>query len=233
MARLARYIAENGDARDAHLAGRERVRLASLYRFGAEEPAAEEIGAANVRLTAEEFIERWPTSPFLFEVQLWRAAAEPGLGALRALVRDAPRGAVSARARAELCVRDKPNRPALFRKFVDLYGTTPVGKELLRRTLWRARLEVDGLPEGIAFEPAMQQPRRGRLIVGVVVAGDEESEALARKHEGERLVLVVLGGEWKGVRAPIARDPRAAVELLGVPDAPMVLVFNDGKLSRD
>ena len=229
MARLARYIGENGDARDAHVAGRERVRLASLYRLGAEE-----IGTTYVRLTVEEFIERWPNSPYLFEVRLWGAVVEPGFAALRQLVADAPRGDAGARALAELCLRDRAARAPLYHQFVERYGDTVVGQELVRRTLWRVRLEVDGLPDGLQFEPGIEHPREGRLVLGIVRAGDEKSLAAAKKHAGDgRLALVVLGGAWTGTKAHLARDPLEAVRLLGVPEAPLFLVFENGRLSRD
>ena len=83
MARFARYIDENGDARDAHEAGRERVRLASLYLVRANEGEALQVNAtALVMNTAEKFLRRWPGSAHRAEVQFWLAHAMPDATAI-------------------------------------------------------------------------------------------------------------------------------------------------------
>ncbi|MHC4849828.1 MAG: TPR end-of-group domain-containing protein, partial [Planctomycetota bacterium] len=174
MARLARYIEENGDARDAHLAGRERVRIASLYRVGAQPGSKlDTVARTYIRLTAEEFTERWPTSPYLFEIRFWRAAAEGDTQALQQLIIDAPRGAVAARATAALMLRDPATRTTLYPRFLRRYRNTEVGALLLATRLWKIRLEQEGLPDGLEFEPAVGDLRQGRLVVGVVTAEDK------------------------------------------------------------
>jgi len=223
MARLARYIEENGDARDAHEAGRERVRLASLYRLqGAES------GDDYVRVTAEEFLERWPTSPHLYAVLLWRASIGTGTAELQRLLHDAPRGDVAARAMAEIMVRDPSTRMTLYPRFLHLYRDTEVGEELLAGRLARVRLEQDGLPDGLVFEPPVADLRTGRVVIAIVTARDEAS---LPAPSGDRLLLVRVGdGPWPETKAPVAKDPLAAARLLGAWDVPLILVFEDGKL---
>ena len=85
----------------------------------------------------------------------------------------------------------------------------------------------------VDFDPPVEDLRKGRLVIGIVHGDDEESLKLAKKHAGERLVLVVLHDEpWTGVDAPRAVSPKKALKLLGAPGYPAMLVFEDGRLSR-
>jgi len=224
MARLARYLHEHGDARDAHEAARERVRLASLYRL----QGAEDAGAALVRRTAADFVAGWPTSPHLYEIRLWRASVDDGTGGLVRLMHDAPRGEVAARAIAEILVRDPSTRDTLYPRFVRRYRDTEVGRDLLETRLGRVRLEQDGLPEGLEFDPPAGDLAKGRVVVGVVTA---DHASLATAFAEKRFVLVVLGDQpWKGMKAPLAKDPVDAARRLGVWEIPLFLTFEDGKL---
>ncbi|MHC4937688.1 MAG: TPR end-of-group domain-containing protein [Planctomycetota bacterium] len=224
MARLARYIDENGDARDAHVAGRERVRIASLYRVAADRGTKlDEVASTYVKLTAEEFVERWPTSPYLYEIRLWRASVDTDDVALQKLLVDAPRGPVAARAMAELMMRDESMVPTLYARFQREYGQTDVGRELLAARLWKTRLQVEGVPEGLEFDPPVDLGK-GRWVLCVVTAGD-------RIPAGDRVALIVLGeSPWTGRDAPRAKRPLEAARALGVPTVPILLTFEDGKL---
>ena len=261
MARLARYIAENGDAHDADRAGRERVRIASLYGLRARDgdqadDALRSVGATYVRLTAEEFVERWPGSPALPDVLFWRAVVEPDDKAVEQLARirdDFPGTDAGARASAEWCVLQQRNvmrevLAAAYRRFVADYLRTEIGRELIATRLWRVRLRVHSLPglESAQLRPPLAEPNVGSLMIAVVIAGDEESEAMLAKMRkraaGSKLVVAAFPARrdadddrWlaeHAQRMSIAGDPSALVGLLRIPDAPMLLEFRDGYLRR-
>ncbi len=263
MARLARYIAENGDAYDADRAGRERVRIASLYAMRARDgdPADDElrrVGASYVRLSAEEFVERWPGSPELARVLLWRAAVEPDDTAAEQfdrIRRDFPGTVVAMRASAEWCVRQERKvvpelMAAAYQRFVEDYGKTPLGQELLATRLWRIRLRVEGLPDlaRADIRPALEQPNSGPLLIAVVIAGDEESARMLagmRKRAGRSAYKIVVAclpeqrspeqQAWLDQHAQgisVAHDAGALVRMLRIPDAPLLLEFRDGRLKR-
>ena len=98
------------------------------------------------------------------------------------------------------------------------YRETDVGTLLLATRLWKIRLQQEGLPDGLEFEPAVGDLRKGRLVVGVVTG---EDKGRVPEYAGERLVLIVLGEEpWTGRDAPRAKNPREATRRLGVPTAP-------------
>ena len=235
MARNGRYVIEHRDARDADDAARERVRIASLYlaRADGDEPLRK-VAAGLVHRTTHEFLALFPGSPHREEIRLWNAHAHEDRDALPLLTRltqDAEGTDTGARALAELIVRQP--REMRYRRFVERYASTPLGAELLRERLWRQRLQFDGLPE-IEFDRPVKDPGKGKLIVAVVIAGQEESLQGVKRHEADRMVLVVLGGTWpEDDPRPRAKDPVAAARALGVPTAPLFLVFEDGRLSLD
>jgi hypothetical protein len=261
MARLTRYILENGDAPDADAAGRERVRIASLYRLRAADDSAadaqlREFADAYVRLTAEQFVERWPGSRHLSDVLLWRAAAEPPSVALPrfdAIERDFPDSPNAIRAAAEaLLLRAHGDREELrlaFLAFDEGYGDTALGRELIESRLWRVRLLAKGIADLPAqlFEPALPAPARGHLLLAVVIAGDARSaELLARaRQRSAELKNAPIGVvalperlsdpqiEWLALHAKglhLATDPVSIVRYLKLQDAPVLLEFRNGDL---
>jgi len=263
MARLTRYVLENGDAPDADAAGRERVRIASLYRLSAdaESPAdskLREVADTYIRLTAEEFLERWPGSRHLSDVLLWRAAAEPAAKALARfdrIERDFPNTPNAVRAAAEaLLLRAAGDRDELrlaFLAFDAAHGQTPLGEQLLTSRLWRVRLLAKGIRDLPAqlFEPALPAPDRGFLLLVVVLADDPESAATiarARKRsaelKGAPIGVIALPerlspeqAQWlktqtKGLH--VATEPDRMARLLQIQDAPLLLEFRNGELVR-
>ena len=139
---------------------------------------------------------------------------------------------------------------AAYRRFVEDYGKTPLGQELLATRLWRIRLRVEGLPDLAAADirPALPQPNSGPLLVAVVIAGDEESARMLagmRKRAGKaayKLVVACLPEQrspkqqaWLDQHAKgmgVAHDAGALVRMLRIPDAPLLLEFRDGRLRR-
>jgi tetratricopeptide (TPR) repeat protein len=236
MARFARYIRENGRARDAHEAGRERVRLASLYLLRSNDGEALKVSAtALVMKTAEEFLGRWPGSAHRAEVQFWLAHAMPDATAiplLRNLVVDAAGTPSGARAAVELALRDPTTRAEVYREFIRQYVRTELGIQLLHSRLWRVRLEVEGIPD-LQFEPALGDLRRGTVIIAVVMAGQKASVEGVKQRAGSRIGLVVVRGTWPDDGIAKAKDPLRAVLALAAPTAPVFLTFKDGKLSRN
>jgi hypothetical protein len=240
MARYARYIEDNGDARDAHEAGRERVRLASLYRERAQtDEPLRKIATDLVAQTAEQFLARWPGSTHRAEVQFWLAHATPDTTAiplLRILAADADGTPTGARAAAELALRDPESRAEVYPRFARRYGKTELGKRLIETRLWRVRLEIEGIPD-IEFDPPLGNLRTGKIVIAVVIAGQEASIEGLKKHKSARIGLIVVGGTWPDDRpdkkTSRAKDPIAAIRALRVPDAPMFLEFEDGKLRRN
>ena len=213
MARLARYIAENGDAKDAHEAGHERVRTALLYlsRAGAGEDDADLrlVAAVTVANTAEEFLRGWPGSPLLPDVLYWRAFALGTLDdhrgdaavLLRGLLADFPDFRFGNEARAELCsllVREGL-RDELVREFARIEAAADRDPSL-RARLTEARLVAKGMPAPDRLDPsgalaAALKDWRGPVCYACVVRGDEASEeALAdlRTREGVRTVVLAL-----------------------------------------
>jgi len=261
MARLARYILENGDAPDADSAGRERVRIASLYGLGVVDDSAadkqlREVVNTYVRLTSEEFLERWPGSRHLPDILLWRAASEPAMNALPLfdrIERDFPNTPNAIRAAGEaLLLRAAGDRDELslgFISFVAAYGQTAMGQELLGTRLWRVRLLAKGvkdLPTQL-FKPALPAPDRGFLLIAVVIAGEPDSEALlaqARKRSAELKGAPIgvialpkrlspeqrtwLASQAKGLN--IATEPERLALYLRLQDAPLLLEFRNGQL---
>ncbi|MEM8883873.1 MAG: hypothetical protein AAGD14_07390 [Planctomycetota bacterium] len=224
MARLARYLLENGDARDAHEAARERVRIASLYRLGNEESRPV---AALIRRTAGEFVSGWPTSPHLHTVQLWRSYVEPdavAVPALRKLYADAGDGEVAIRALAELCRRDDPEH---LKEFERRFRTHPLGRELYETRLGTVRLRVHGLPDlsGIAFDPPLPAPREGRLVIAILRAGDR----IPARWKRETVAVAMFGGKApRGVH--VARDPAALARAVHAQNTPSFYIFDEAKL---
>jgi len=164
MARLTRYLAENGDAPDADEAAEARVRTAMAYLVqatGDNEADGElrDVAARYVLRSAEEFLRGYPGSPRLSNVRYWRAHAlarlqrpKPAERALRTLLADHGDGAPQAR--VELCalLADHGSREDLAREYKALMAKW--GEAVLRGTvriqLAKARLLAEGIPADVA-----------------------------------------------------------------------------------
>jgi len=261
MARLARYILENGDAPDAALAGRERVRIASLYRVRADEKAAgdaklREVADRYIRISADEFVERWPGSPYLPDVLLWRAAAESPDGAIAAfeqIQRDFPGTEHAIRAAAESLMRragdDRDELRLAYLSFDAAYGQTELGRQLLEGRLWRIRLQARGirdLPVQL-FKPELPAADRGYLLLVIAIAGEPGSaEVIAGARQrsaalkGAPVGVIVLPQQlsaaqraWVAKHAHglhIASEPEPIARYLQVQEAPVLLEFRNGEL---
>jgi len=164
MARLARYLAENGDAPDAGEAAEVRVRTAMAYLVqatGDNEGDGElrDVAARYVLRTAEEFLRGYPSSPRLSNVRYWRAhalarlqQAEPAERALRQLLAD--HGDAAPLARVELCalLADHGSREDLAREYQALMAKwyEEVLRGTIRIQLAKARLLAEGIPAELA-----------------------------------------------------------------------------------
>jgi hypothetical protein len=194
MAVLARYIAENGDARDAGDAATARVATAALYLAeGRGEPDRELclVAAAYILRTAEEFLRGYPGDPRLPGVLLARAFA------LRTLRRDAEAIALLRTVRAD-------HRAQAAQADAELCTLLPAGDELkeARARLGdqapvRARLLCDGMPSILDLDEAVaaRVAAHGGLVAYVFVAeGDPESELLLEQipDTTERLLPIVV-----------------------------------------
>jgi tetratricopeptide (TPR) repeat protein len=167
MATLARYIAENGDARDAHEAARARVDTAARYLETATTDSAADrslrtLAARYVLATAAEFLRGYPGSPLLSHVLLLRAHALRKLGrttaaeeALRVVIADHPGGDNATRARLQLCIllADAGRTDDLRKTFKPLRSEADVNPAIAQALrgpeMLRARLLAEGLPRGV------------------------------------------------------------------------------------
>ena len=218
--------------------------------------ALRSVGATYVRLTAEEFVERWPGSPALPDVLLLRAVVEPDDKAVEQFARirdDFPGTDAGARASAEWCVLQERNvmrevLAAAYRRFVADYLRTDIGRELIATRLWRVRLRVRILPglKAARLRPPLAEPNVGSLLIAVVIAGDEESATILAKMRkraaGAKLVVAAFPArrnaeqdQWLAEHAKgmiLAGNPGALIESLRIPDARMLLEFRDGYMRR-
>jgi hypothetical protein len=233
MAALTRYLAENGDARDADAAARGRVRIAMLYLERAKgDDALRTAASAYVIATAEEFVRGWAGSPHLPEVLLWRAQAARAQGeeperverVLRSVLADHPGSRADALVRIELCDLLAAAGPgaaldAAFRDLEARWGRRAV----LSPRLAAARLLVEGLPDSVS-------PRDGlRLYLFVSVRTGESEQRLAALRERKPVVVCVDGDEAE-VAAWLAAHA-AGLDAAAAPDLPPALVIaRDGRV---
>jgi len=213
MAMLTRYLAENGDARDADDAAHARVQTAMLYLArSADDANVRAISARYVLRTADQFLQGWGGSPLLHEVRFWRAHAEAQLGRarkaearLRSLLADHPRSASAPRSLVELCVMlaNQNRRDDLRRDFAALrdgFGEQPSVQRMMRERLMKARLFADGIPEFFELDPsgavrAATQGYTGLVAYLVVSIEDEASGARLdslRKAAGDKVRVIVI-----------------------------------------
>jgi tetratricopeptide (TPR) repeat protein len=252
MAVLARYIIENGDARDAGDAAAARVGGAALYLQEAEgsgepDPALRRAGAEYVLRTVEEFLRGYPGDPRLSGVLLARAAA------LEALDR-----ADEAIPLLRVVRADHPERA--LQADLELAALLPPGDELrqvyeglkeraeadlapaLRGRLMRARLLCEGMPDladldaGVAARIGAHE---GLLAWVFVASGDSGSEETIKglPAASARFLPVVvcvdrgtadaeLAG-WIEAHArsfPTIAHGAAAIDRVGLATVPLVVV---------
>jgi hypothetical protein len=201
MARLTRYLAENGDAPDADEAAEARVRTAMAYLVQAVDDRSEadrelrRVAARYVLRSAEEFVRRYPGSPRLPNVLYWRAHALGRLGeagpaerALRRLLADY--GERAPQARVELCalLADHGSREDLareYRAFRARWGEATLLRGTVRIQLAKARLLAEGIPADLA--KALQAPAAGGeaplLYVFISIHSVESELRLERLRE--------------------------------------------------
>lgn len=214
MAMLARYLMENGDARDADEAARARVDTATLYLEEADEDRAADgelidLAARYVLATAEEFLRGYPGSPALAHVLLLRAHAlrrlgrvEPAEAALRVIVADHPDADDALRARFQLCalLADADGRrDALRAEFAALRElakhNASVEATLAAPELMKARLFAEGLPRAAAGKLLPVPESHPRYVVAFVGVGSSACERrlaeLRAADLGDALLVVV------------------------------------------
>jgi len=196
VARLGRYIAENGDARDSDRAGHERVRTAMLYlsHAGEDDDRLRRVAAGYVVRMADEFLRGWPSSPLLPDVLYWRAYAkgvldedrEETLDTLRHLPRDFPDFRFADHARAELCVQLlKLGRRDELKRALARVEARAEKDPALRARLMEARLVAKGLPKANEFDPRGFTARHlkdwdGYVLLACVATGDTRCERLLK-----------------------------------------------------
>ncbi len=225
MGLLGRYLDENGDARDADLAARERVRTALLYLSRADQESENDAplieAAARLAVSAAEgFVRLCPGSPRLPEVLFWRARAETLLGEdatalLATIAADHPDSEWSPRARIELCARlaESGDREALAHAYGALErrcGEVDWVQRLMQAQLAKARLLVHGLPEGFSLGDggAARIPRAAGgltayLFISPLVEGCAAAVAPLRRP-GLRLVVLNVDDAEESPDATVA-----------------------------
>ncbi len=230
MALLGRYLDENGDARDADVAARERVRTALLYLSRADRESANdapliEAAARLAVAAAEQFVRRCPGSPRLPEVLFWRARAETMLGRdatplLTTVAADHPDTEWCPRALVELCalLAEGGDRDALARAYDDLdarFGEVEWVALLMRSQLSKARLLARGLPGGVVTEGGAPSrlPRAGAGLTAYLFVSPRIEECAAAvaalRHPALRLVVLSTDGEEESPDATVAAWLRA------------------------
>jgi hypothetical protein len=213
-AALGRYLVENGDARDAHLAAYARVEAAWRYlehaREGERDARLREVAAQLVLRRAAEFERGWAGSPYFPDVlharvlALRRAgelSAEAAVPEWRRIAADFPESPAAWRALVELCAdaAERGDREAIRRDLATLrlrWGADPEASAQVRGRLFKARLLAEGLP---AVE-GRQPPEDAKAVLYVVVSpghrGSEEKLALARRlldaYGGQGFAVVVV-----------------------------------------
>lgn len=184
---LTRYLAENGDARDAAAAAHARVQTAMRYLAQADEDSADDqpLRAAAARLVliaSEDFLRGWAGSPYLPDVLYWRgfALSMAGRGGearaqWRTVAADHAGGEAAGRALADLCALEARagNRKELARYYAALERDYPGTLRRMRPRLMRARLMVKGVPEEL---DALATGFEGATIYAFVSTSNIESE---------------------------------------------------------
>jgi len=215
MARLGRYLVENGDARDAAQAAYWRVATAVGYLAQATTESAadrklKQFAAALVLRTAEDFVRHWPGDPRAVDVAYLRAlalrereeGAEEALAELRTLVADHPHHRLAPMAQIERCrlLAELDRRPELQEAFALLkerWGDDPVAAGRMRGRLMRARLLVEGVPNLLDLDARVAErvgAHAGLVLYLCVACDDDESAArlAALAAPNEALLPVVV-----------------------------------------
>ncbi|MHC4578650.1 MAG: TPR end-of-group domain-containing protein [Planctomycetota bacterium] len=221
MARLTRYVIENGDAPDADLAASARVSTALLYlaratRDDAADLVLRRVAARYVLATAEEFLRGYPGSARLAQVLLWRAEALRSLDgkakeaeeALRAIIADHPVWDAAAPAQVQLCalLADQDRREELKREYAALklrWGGQEEIVDLMRYRLTKARLLAEGLPS----ELRALNPGGGPFLYVFVSIHSVDSELRLK-----RVRALAEAGQLHAVAVCVDEPARAADE---------------------
>ena len=200
-ARLARYLRDHGDARDADLAAYERIRTSLRYADAGARVAA---AARNQALAdAEAFLRTYPTSPWLNDVRFLRAQAlEYDPAALESLVRDEPG---DDRVRIALCIRYARapiNREALRRHFAVI---EPRLDPAARGPLMAARLLAKGMPD-LGARPPSDRPHLFYCISIRDETAPARIAALRKLSQPRNFALVVVVIDSKRAVADVHLD---------------------------
>ncbi|MGQ0614608.1 MAG: TPR end-of-group domain-containing protein [Planctomycetaceae bacterium] len=231
-AALGRYLAENGDARDADLAAYERVRTALLYlgRAREKEQALMQAAAEAAVRRAEEFVRGWAYSPYLGDVYSLRAKAlgEAGLAddtqALafwQAIVADFPDCESASSAQAETCrLLARLGRRDELRLAWATLRTRWGGWERMDLEARRHLLEARLFAEGMEMLPGVEGAAEAKVVLIHFVAETDaafqvrvdaaRAQAEAHAAQGLLVVLARIGGG-----APERLGP--AVVAVGIP----------------
>ncbi len=237
-AALGRYLAENGDARDADLAAYERVRTALLYlaRAGEGEQALRQAAAEAAVRRAEEFVRGWAYSPYLGDVFSLRARAladaglvndEPALALWQAIVTDFPDCESASGAQAEACrLLARLGRREELRSAWETLRTRWGGWERMDFATRRHLLEARLFAEGMEMIPGVEGAKEAKAVLIHFIAETDaaflaradaaRAQAAAHAAQGLLVVLARVGGGAPERLAPavvaVGIAPEAAAE---------------------
>ena len=212
MARLARYLAENGDAKDAASAAHQRVRTALLYLKEADDGETDRdlrrLGALYTIETTEQFLRGFAGDPDLADILYARAHARRLLGRtdgaerdLMTILRDHPQSRLDPVARIELCgIYTDAHRVEDLRRaygaLLERWGDDPRVRATIRGELMEARLLVDKVPNLFDLDVRVAEQaeaHEGAFLYVCVAVGDEASQArLAQLASPSAALLPVI-----------------------------------------
>jgi tetratricopeptide (TPR) repeat protein len=248
MGRLTRYLAENGDARDADVAAHARTQTAMRYLLEADERDEADRGlrraaAALVLSTVEEYLRGWAGAPSTADVLYFRGYALRVLGArdraarqLLDVIEDDPASDAAGRARVELCVT-YDDLAKLKAAYAALERDSPRFIRPQRARLAEARLRAKGLPDEAKAITAKTQ---GETLLLFVAAGDPDSERMLKQARGTGRVVVVPAGPpdeaWlkthtEGYELAV-REATGLARAMWLPRVPWGVLCRDGEVVK-